>query len=94
MKDLELTEFEKGYLTAWFHSIIYMTNDYEGVDDIVYNGETDWHGLAVKDKIYDIAISYDEEKDRLIGIVYRCYETDSGEYSTDTSVRWYIGGDE
>lgn len=93
MKDLELTDFEKGYLTAWYYSIVINTYGYEGVDDSIYNGETDWHGLIIDERAFDIAITYDEDKDALIGVAYGCVKNKSEWLETDTSAGWFIGSE-
>jgi len=62
--DLVLTDYERGYLTAFFdHVILDLISD--GTDD-------DWHGVQVGGRMFDFNTWHDDETGELICTIYEC----------------------
>jgi len=83
MDELKLTEFEQGYLTAFYHTDAHIQGEHSGRDE-----EMDWYGVQVGERMFDLCIWEDEETAEVICVVYECHQNNNGEWTTDTSKQW------
>ena len=94
---LELSDFEKGFLTAHFEAHLRFEDYrcqgnswYEHLDD-----EMEWAGVQVLGRMFDICIFFAEKPDPqypqdLVACVYECQKNNAGEWTTDTSTSWFL----
>ena len=104
--ELILTDYEKGYLTAFYEGYIDMQEYkcpngawYEHLDD-----DMEWVGVSIGDRHFDLCMYFDvkpdpEYPDELIGMEYpkdlivkvsECHPDGTGCYTTDTSFQYYL----
>jgi len=83
MDELKLTDFEKGYLTAFYHTDAHIQSEHSGRDE-----DNDWYGVQVGKRMFDLCIWKDEETAEVICVVYECHKNKNGEWMTDTSKQW------
>ena len=83
--ELALSDYEKGYLTAFF--------DHVAMPDFQDGVEQSWYGVGTvigADKpVFDLNVWVDEESGQIVCVVYRCVEKD-GEWTTDMSASWFL----
>jgi hypothetical protein len=83
--ELNLSDYEKGYLTAFFDHVV--LPDWSGDDS------QDWYGVGTvvgTDKpVFDLNVWVDEDTSQIVCVVYRCVEKD-GEWTTDMSASWFL----
>jgi hypothetical protein len=85
--ELVLSDYEKGYLTAFYESDAYIQNEHSGRD----SEERDWYGIQVGERMFDLCIWKEED---IVCVVYECFLNERGEWSTDTvGRRWYLKGE-
>jgi len=101
---LELSDFEKGFLTAHFEAHLRFEDYrcrrdvqsakghawYEHLDD-----EMDWVGVQVLGRMFDICIFFAEKPDPqypqdLVAVVYECHLDAEGEYQTKVNKEWFL----
>jgi hypothetical protein len=79
--ELPLSDYEKGYLTAFFDHVV--LSDWSGDDS------QDWYGVGIGEAMFDLNVWIDEDSSQIVCVVYRCVEKD-GEWTTDTSTSWFL----
>ena len=89
--ELNLSDYEKGYLTAFFDHVV--LPDWSGDNSFEYVKEQDWYGVGTvigTDKpVFDLNVWVDEDTSQIVCVVYRCVEKD-GEWTTDMSASWFL----
>ena len=79
--ELQLSDYEKGYLTAYYDNVV--LPDWAGDDS------QDWYGMMIGDRMFDLNAWLDEEAGEMVCVVYLCVEKD-GEWTTDMSASWFL----
>lgn len=83
--ELVLSDYEKGYLTAFYESDAHIQNEHSGRD----SDEMDWYGIQVGERMFDLCVWKEEEAE--VCVVYECFLNERGEWSTDAAGRkWYL----
>jgi len=59
-KELELTDYEKGYLTGAMS------------DQFLIGEEDDWFGIKIGDRMFDVNVWIDEDTGETVRTVYEC----------------------
>lgn len=80
--DLELSDYEKGYLTAFYYTDKTIQHDHAERDE-----NNLWYGVQIGERMFDLCIWKDED---IVCVVYECFRNDNGEWSTDTRRQWYL----
>lgn len=85
--DLELSDYERGYLMAFYDNHAKPKMIVEGFTDPT-SEETFWIGVQVGERMFDLAIYYDElGQQALTCVIYECKPTEDGEnWVTDMSL--------
>ena len=96
---LNLTDYEKGFLTAFYESYIHLEN-YKCSNgqwyEHLYNDDMEWVGVQIGKRMFDICIWFNTDKEEveypkdLIACVYECTKTKDDNWTTDTSTSWFI----
>lgn len=89
--ELALSDYEKGYLTAFYESDAHIQNEHSGRD----SDDMDWYGIQVGERMFDLCVWKDEDTQSEVCVVYECfrnktYPYDNDYWSTDTRRRWYL----
>ena len=79
--ELNLSYYEKGYLTAFFDHVV--LPDWSGDDS------QDWYGTSIGEAVFDLNVWIDEDTSQIVCVVYQCVEKD-GEWTTDMSASWFL----
>ena len=79
--ELPLSDYEKGYLIAFFDHVV--LSDWSGDDS------QDWYGVGIGEAMFDLNVWIDEDTSQIVCVVYRCVEKD-GEWTTDMSASWFL----
>ena len=79
--ELPLSDYEKGYLIAFFDHVV--LSDWSGDDS------QDWYGVGIGEAMFDLNVWVDEDTSQIVCVVYRCVEKD-GEWTTDMSASWFL----
>ena len=79
--ELALSDYEKGYLTAYF--------DHVAMPDFQDEVEQEWYGVGFGEAVFDLNVWIDEDTSQIVCVVYQCVEKD-GEWTTDTSTSWFL----
>lgn len=83
--ELVLSDYEKGYLTAFYYTDKTIQHDHAERDE-----NNLWYGIQVGERMFDLCIWKDED---IVCVVYECFLNDHGEWSTDAvGRRWYLKG--
>jgi hypothetical protein len=83
--ELVLSKYEKGFLTGF-----YFTDPAIQKDCLNRNEDNDWYGVHVGERVFDLCIWKDEDTQSEVCVVYECFLNDNGEWSTNTSKRWFL----
>ena len=93
LKELPLSDFEKGYLTAVYDTVV--ENEAKEYHD-KYPEENFWSRCNVGKREFDFCVYLVD--DNKVGLVYECYpEIDgmgnpTGNYTTDTTLEYFLKG--
>ena len=79
--ELPLSDYEKGYLIAFFDHVV--LSDWSGDDS------QDWYGVGIGEAMFDLNVWIDEDTSQIVCVVYRCVEKD-GDWTTDMSASWFL----
>lgn len=80
--ELELSDYEKGYLTAFYHTDKPIQHDHAERDE-----DNLWYGVQIGERMFDLCVWKDED---IVCVVYECFRNDNGAWSTDTRRQWYL----
>jgi len=83
--ELELSDYEKGYLTAFYESDAHIQNEHSGRDE-----DNDWYGVHVGERMFDLCVWKEEGAESEVCVVYECFLNDGGFWNTDTSKQWFL----
>ena len=61
---LQLTDYERGYLTAYYDTVVF--------DSLADNCDEDWFGVQVGDRMFDLKAWADEDTGQFVCVVYDC----------------------
>jgi hypothetical protein len=84
-EDLELSDYEKGYLTAFYETDAHIQNEHSGRDE-----DNDWYGVHIGERVFDLCIWKEEGAESEVCVVYECFLNDGGFWNTDTSKQWFL----
>ena len=84
--ELVLSDYEKGYLTAFYESDAHIQNEHSGRD----SDDMDWYGIQVGERMFDLCVWKDEDTQSEVCMVYECFLNDNGEWSTGTRRCLYL----
>jgi hypothetical protein len=84
---LMLSDFEKGYLTAFYETDAYIQNEHSGRDE-----NNDWYGIQIGERMFDLCVWKDDDMKHEVCVVYECFLNDGGFWNTDTSKQWFLKG--
>lgn len=84
-EELELSDYEKGYLTAFYNTDAYIQNEHSGRDE-----DNDWYGIQVGERMFDLCVWKDDDMAHEVCVVYECFLNDGGFWNTDTSKKWFL----
>ena len=79
--ELNLSDYEKGYLTAFFDHVV--------LPDWSCDYSQDWYGTSIGEAMFDLNVWIDEDTSQIVCVVYRCAHM-GGEWTTDTSESWFL----
>ena len=79
--ELNLSDYEKGYLTAYFDRAV-LPEFQDGV-------EQQWYGVGIGEAMFDLNVWVDEDTGQIVCVVYRCAHM-GGEWTTDSSESWFL----
>ena len=79
--ELNLSDYEKGYLTAFFDHVV--------LPDWVGDYSQDWYGTSIGEAVFDLNVWIDEDTSQIVCVVYQCVEKD-GEWTVDMSASWFL----
>jgi|TARA_R100000482_G_C4987113_1_gene85794 hypothetical protein len=80
-KNLALTGYEKGYLTAYYHTAI--------LDNLTGYHDDEWYGVDVDGRMFDLNVWVDDITYELICTVYEC-DWINDNYQTNTEYSWTL----
>lgn len=83
--ELELSDYEKGYLTAFYETNSHIQSEHSGRDE-----DNDWYGIQVGERMFDLCVWKYDGMEHEVCVVYECFLNDHGEWSTDTSKEWFL----
>ena len=83
--ELVLSDYEKGYLTAFYETDAHIQNEHSG-----RNEDNDWYGIQIGERMFDLCIWKDDDMANEACVVYECFLNDSGEWNTNTSKKWFL----
>ena len=66
--DLVLSDYERGYLIAYYESDAYIQNEHSGRD----SDDMEWYGVQVGDRMFDLCVWKDEDTNKIVCTVYEC----------------------
>lgn len=85
MEDLELNDFERGYLTAFSHA------SYKNISSDEHKADEDfWCGLTLGERVFDLNIWHDDLDGSVSCSAYECFRNNDGDFQTDLSSAWHI----
>ena len=98
--ELPLSDYEKGFLTAYFESHLHFES-YKCKGNAWYEhlvDENEWVGVQIGERMFDICIWLDTNDDEndpeypqdLVACVHECQKNNDGEWTTDTSTSWFL----
>ena len=62
--DLQLTDYERGYLTAYYDTVVF--------DAMADSCDEDWFGVQIGDRMFDLNAWADEDTGKFVCTVYEC----------------------
>ena len=62
--DLVLSDYERGYLTAYYDTVI--------IKDMADCCDEDWYGIQIGDRMFDLNTWVDEDTGNFVCTVYEC----------------------
>ena len=62
--DLQLTDYERGYLTAYYDTVVF--------DAMADSCDEDWFGVQIGDRMFDLNAWADEDTGKFVCVVYDC----------------------
>ena len=83
--ELVLSDYEKGYLTAFYETDAHIQNEHSGRDE-----DNDWYGVHVGERVFDLCVWKDDDMEHEVCVVYECFLNDHGEWSTNTNKKWFL----
>ena len=84
-EDLELSDYEKGFLTGF-----YFTEPDIQKDRLNRDEDNDWYGVHIGERVFDLCIWKEEGAESEVCVVYECFLNDGGFWNTDTSKQWFL----
>ena len=80
--ELVLSDYEKGYLTAFYETEPDIQKDHadRGEDNL-------WYGIQVGERMFDLCVWKDDD---IVCVVYECFLNDGGFWNTNTDRQWYL----
>jgi len=83
--ELRLSDYEKGYLTAFYETDAHIQNEHSGRDE-----DNQWYGIQVGERMFDLCVWKEEGAESEVCVVYECFLNDGGFWNTDTSKQWFL----
>jgi len=83
--DLVLSDYEKGYLTAFYKTDAHIQNEHSGRDE-----DNDWYGIQVGERMFDLCVWKEEGAESEVCVVYECFLNDDGFWNTNTDRQWFL----
>jgi hypothetical protein len=83
--ELMISDYEKGYLTAFYETDAHIQNEHSGRDE-----DNDWYGIQVGERMFDLCVWKEEGAESEVCVVYECFLNDGGFWNTDTSKQWFL----
>jgi len=83
--ELRLSDYEKGYLTAFYETDAHIQNEHSGRDE-----DNLWYGIQVGERMFDLCVWKEEGAESEVCVVYECFLNDGGFWNTDTSKQWFL----
>jgi hypothetical protein len=81
--DLVLSDYERGYLTAYFYNVIY--------DSMADCCDEDWFGVQVGDRMFDLNAWADEDTGKFVCVVYECdWDATENNWKTNCRHSWTL----
>ena len=84
-EDLELSDYEKGFLTGF-----YFTEPDIQKDRLNRDEDNDWYGVHIGERVFDLCVWKEEGAESEVCVVYECFLNDGGFWNTDTSKQWFL----
>lgn len=82
---LVLSDYERGYLTCFYDTVVF--------DSIAYDDDEDWFGVLIGDRMFDINSRIDEDTGKVIAIVYECDKVHDN-WETNRQNYWVLTDEE
>ena len=80
--ELVLSDYEKGYLTAFYETEPDIQKDHAD-----RNEDNLWYGIQVGERIFDLCVWKDDD---IVCVVYECFPNDGGFWNTNTERQWFL----
>ena len=85
MQTLQLNDYERGYLSAYYDAVI--------LQDMANCCDEDWYGIQLGDRMFDLNVWIDEDTSNVVCTVYECYWME-GNWQTNTRQNGWVISDE
>ena len=83
--ELVLSDYEKGYLTAFYESDAHIQNEHSGRD----SDDMDWYGIQVGERMFDLCVWKDEDTNKIVCTVYEC-DWKNNNWQTNCKREWVL----
>lgn len=83
--ELMLSDYEKGFLTGFYFTVPDIQKD-----RLNRGEDNDWYGVHIGERVFDLCIWKDDDMPYEACVVYECFINDNGEWSTNTSKKWFL----
>lgn len=85
MQTLQLNDYERGYLTSYYDTVVF--------DALADGCDDDWFGIQIGNRMFDMNVWVDDMTGNVVCIVYDCYWMD-GNWQTNTRQNGWVISDE
>jgi hypothetical protein len=81
--DLVLSDYERGYLTAYYDTVI--------IKDMADCCDEDWYGIQIGDRMFDLNTWVDEDTGNFVCTVYECdWDGKQNNWQTNCRHSWTL----
>ena len=85
MQALQLNDYERGYLSAYYDTVV--------LPDLDAGNDDDWVGVQIGNRMFDMNVWVDDMTGNVVCTVYECYWMD-GNWQTNTRQNGWVISDE
>lgn len=82
--ELPLSDYEKGYLKAFFHFAVLPDRPADGED------WEQWYGVELGDRMFDLNAWIDADTGHAVCVAYESEKTGDNEYTVSMASSWFV----